>query len=63
MSKEEIDIFAYMMAAEKMTCLVTLMDQTLEFMEEYEIEPDDEVRKVLQPLLNQYKDWITGKKQ
>ena len=61
MAKEEIDAFVYMMAAEKLTTLLSLMDQTMEFMDEYKIKPDDEVRKELKPILDRMKKWTENK--
>jgi len=58
----EVETFAYMMAAEKMISLLCLMEQTLEFMEEYQIKPDQEVVKALSPLIQKYAKWIRNEK-
>lgn len=56
--KKEIDTFVYMMANEKMVSMLSVMDQTMEFMEEYKVKPDDEVKKALRPLLDKMTKWI-----
>lgn len=53
----ETEVFAYMMAAEKMVSMLSLIDQTMEFMEEYKIKPDEEVKKALNPLIERMKNW------
>jgi len=55
---QEDKLFAYMMAAEKMTSMLFLIEQTLDFLEEYKIKPDDEVKKELLPLLEKVKKWV-----
>jgi hypothetical protein len=57
--KEEIDVFAYMMANEKMVGMLSVIDQTMTFMHEYSIKPDDEVKKALKPMIDQLSKWIT----
>lgn len=59
--KNEIDVFAYMMASEKMINLINVLEQTLDFFEEYKIKPDAEVVNTLQPILDKYADWIKTK--
>jgi hypothetical protein len=54
----EIDTLAYMMAAEKMINLLFVMEQTVQFMQEYKIEPDEEVKKALIPMIEQLKEWL-----
>jgi hypothetical protein len=56
--KQEIDTFAYMMAAEKMVSMISTVEQTMEFMVEYQIKPDEEVKKALKPLIEQMQQWI-----
>lgn len=53
----ESEIFAYRMAAEKVINMISIIDQTLEFFEEYKIKPDQEVKKVLSPLIIKLKTW------
>lgn len=55
---QETDLFAYMMAAEKVSNLIFTMENTLEFLGEYKIQPDDEVKKCLSPLLDQFNKWL-----
>jgi len=56
--REEIDTFKYMMAAEKLIGLLSNMDQVLDFLDEYEIKPDIEVKKALTPKLESFKKWM-----
>lgn len=53
----EIDTFTYMMAAEKMVNLLYTIESTMEFMKEYDVKPDEEVKKALMPLIKQMNDW------
>lgn len=57
--KPEIDYFVYVMAAEKMVSMISVIDQTMEFMVEYGVNPDDEVKKELIPLIERMKKWIS----
>lgn len=57
---QELDTFTYMMAAEKMTNLLFTIEQTLAFMEEYSVKPDEEVKKALMPLMEQMRKWVNG---
>jgi len=54
---EDLDTAIYMMAAEKMVNLLFTMENTLEFLSEYSVKPDEEVKKALQPLIKQLNDW------
>lgn len=56
--QSDLDTMTYMIAAEKMGNLLFCMEQTIEFMIEYKVKPDDEVKKCLIPLLDQYKNWV-----
>jgi hypothetical protein len=60
--KNQTDVFAYMMAAEKMTTLVSMMEITLNFMDEYDLKPDDEVSKIMTPLLKRFDSWVNWNK-
>lgn len=53
-----LEPFAYMIAAEKLTNMVSTIDQTMSFMEEYKIKPDVAVKMVLTPILDQVKNWL-----
>lgn len=55
--QEEIDSLKYYMASEKTVNLIFVMDQFMEFMEEYSIAADDEVKKALKPLLEKLNSW------
>lgn len=59
--KQTCDTFAYMMAAEKMISMICLIEQTMEFMEEYKIIPDNEVKKSLNPLIHKMNIWLETK--
>ena len=54
----ETEVFAYMMAAEKLGNLLFTIEHTMEFIQEYKIKPDNEVKKALIPLLDQMNQWI-----
>jgi hypothetical protein len=54
---EDLDTMTYMMAAEKMVNLLFVLEQTMEFMEEYKVKPDEEVKKALMPMIKQLQDW------
>jgi hypothetical protein len=55
----ELETMTYMMAAEKMGNLLFTLEGTMDFMEEYKIIPDEEVKKSLNPLLNRMKKWLS----
>lgn len=57
----EMDTFVYMMAAEKVIAMISVMEQNLEFFEEYQVKADDEVKKVLLPLIERMKRWVDFK--
>lgn len=57
MEKNEIEVFAYMMACEKMVSLIDMIEQTTEFLDEYKIKPDEAVKKTLLPLLEKLAKW------
>jgi len=54
---EDLETMTYMMAAEKMVNLLFTMENTLEFLEEYKVKPDEEVKKALMPMIKQLSDW------
>ena len=55
------DTYVLMMANEKLITMLSLMEQTLEFLNEYKVKPDDEVRKEFVPLLQKWEKWIEAK--
>lgn len=59
--KNEIDVFVYMMANEKLVAMMSVIEQNLEFFEEYGVKPDEEVKKGMKPLIEQLRKWIDGK--
>ncbi len=57
----DLEEMTYLMAAEKMVNMLFAMEQTLEFMIEHKIKPDNEVKKALIPILDQMKKWVETK--
>lgn len=55
---EDLDAFKYMMAAEKMTNMIFVIEQTIEFLEEYGIKPDLQVKNALTPIIDEIRDWL-----
>ena len=55
---KEVDTFTYMMAAEKMINMLFTIEKTMEFMEEYKVKPDEEVKKALIPMIDDMRKWI-----
>ena len=58
---ENADFFVYMMANEKMVAMISVIEQNFEFFDEYKVKPDEEVKKVLTPLIDKMRKWIDGK--
>jgi hypothetical protein len=58
---EDLDVMTYMMAAEKMGNLLHTIESTMSFMLEYKVEPDDEVKKALSPMIEVIRKWLDGK--
>lgn len=56
--QSDIDTITYMMAAEKVGNLIFTLENTIEFMVEYKVKPDEEVIKCLTPLIDQMKNWM-----
>jgi hypothetical protein len=54
---EDLETMTYMMAAEKMVNLLFTMENTLEFLDEYKVKPDEEVKKALLPMIKQLQEW------
>lgn len=54
----ENEVFAYMMANEKMVEMLCIMENNFEFFQEYKIKADEEVKKSLHPILEKYRNWI-----
>jgi hypothetical protein len=54
------DNLKYFMASEKVLNMMFTVEQTLEFLLEYSIKPDDEVKKALLPMLEDLKRWLNG---
>ena len=60
--KDQIDTFVYMMANEKTVNMIQTVENTLEFMDEYGVKPDDEVKKAMMPIVERLKEWINDTK-
>lgn len=58
----ETDAFVYIMAAEKMVGLLSNIEQTMEFLEEYKVKPDEEVKKCLIPMIKRMEKWVKNGK-
>jgi hypothetical protein len=58
---EELDTLTYMIAAEKMGNLIYTIESTMGFMEEYGVKPDEEVKKVLNPMVELMRKWLDEK--
>ena len=54
----EIEAMKYYMAAEKVGSLIHSIEITLEFLEEFKIEADDNVKEALKPCVNRLKEWL-----
>lgn len=54
---DEIDTLTYMMAAEKMINMLFTIENTMTFMVEYSVKPDEEVKKALIPMIKQLEEW------
>jgi hypothetical protein len=50
--------FAYILAADKLVSLIQLIDQTMDFMQEYKIKPDGAVKTALAPMCEKINDWL-----
>jgi hypothetical protein len=54
----EIDAMKYYMAAEKVSNLIYSIEITLEFLEEFKIEADENVKGALGPCVDKLKEWL-----
>lgn len=54
----QLEVMTYMIAAEKMSNMLFTIEQTMQFMIEYSVTPDEEVKKALNPMLEQMRKWI-----
>ncbi len=55
---KEIEPMIYIMAAEKVSILMSHLEHTINFVEEYGVKPDKSVVDALQPILHQYAEWL-----
>ncbi len=54
----EFETMKYFMAAERISHLVFQLEMAIEFLEEYKIEPCDEVKEHLTPKLEKLLKWL-----
>lgn len=57
-NNDELGAMKYFMAAEKVGSLINSIENTLEFLVEFNIMPDEEVRKALRPCVDKLQEWI-----
>lgn len=57
--EKDLEGFKYMMAAEKMGNMISVMEQMIQFLEEYKIKPDFEVKIALIPIIDELRNWLT----
>jgi hypothetical protein len=55
---QEMDSLKYFIAAEKIGSLLLSLEMALEFIDEFKIKPDDEVKRCLKPALEKMMHWI-----
>ncbi len=60
--KDELKTMTYMMANEKIVNLLFTVEQTMQFMLEYDVKPDEEVKKALIPMIETMRKWLEGVK-
>lgn len=58
---DDRDSLKYFMASEKVMSMLFTIEQTLEFLIEYQIAPDEEVKKAMNPILDDLRKWLNGK--
>lgn len=58
---QDHDTLKYFMASEKVMNMIFTVEQTLEFLVEYKIAPDEEVKKALNPILSDLRKWLDEK--
>lgn len=52
------DPMKYYMAAEKIQNLIYTIEITLQFMDEFQIAADDEVKSAILPAIEKLKEWV-----
>lgn len=57
----EIDTMNQMIVVEKTVGMIFTIEQTMEFLIELKIQPDEEIKKALNPLIDIMRFWIDGK--
>jgi len=57
---EDLDTMTYMIAAEKMGNLLHTIESTMSFMLEYNVKPDEEVNKALNPMIKLMEKWLNN---
>lgn len=55
---QDLDIMKYYQAAEKVQNLVYTIEITLQFMQEFEIKPDEDVKLAMANSMDKLKKWL-----
>lgn len=55
---ENIETMKYFIASEKVQNMIFTIEMSLEYLEEYKIEPDEMVKKTLGPVVKQLTNWL-----
>ncbi len=54
----DLDMMKYYQAAEKIQTLVYTIEITMQYMHEFDIKPDDDVKRALHSPLQQLRKWV-----
>jgi hypothetical protein len=57
--KNEFDVMKFYQAAEKVLTLVYTIEITMQYMQEFDVKPDDDVKQALHAPLEQLKKWLS----
>ena len=55
----DLDVMKYYQAAEKIQTLVYTIEITMQYMDEFEIKPDEDVKRALHTPMEQIKKWLS----
>ena len=55
----DLDVMKYYQAAEKIQTLVYTIEITMQFMSEFEIKPDDDVKRALHSSMQELNRWLS----
>ncbi len=59
--KEDLNTLKYFAASERVQSLIFSIEMTMEFMEEFQIKPDEAVKVNLMPIIDRLKKWTESK--